>query len=135
MNNMLMTTVRLFENRDEIIYPPGKVIFQEGENSIGVFGIVTGEVDFYLHGNLIETLHAGDVFGMGAILHEDHLRASTAIAKTETRLACLDREHFLFAIQEAPMFALQVIQGYSNRYRRLKTLYQAELSRVAVANR
>ena len=46
-------------------------------------------------------------------------RTYTAIAKTDCQLAFLDRERFLFAVQETPMFALKVMKSYSERLNRL----------------
>ncbi|MFM7442221.1 MAG: cyclic nucleotide-binding protein, partial [Snowella sp.] len=64
-------------------------------------------------------------FGEGALLHSDHLRSSTAIAKTDCILGPMDREHFLFAVQQTPMFAIEVLRSYSDRFRRVKELFQA----------
>ena len=75
-----------------------------------------------VNGKVVETIKEGDVFGERALVSEDHKRASTAIAKVDSQLAFLDREHFLFAIQQTPMFALKVIRSYSDRLRRLKHL-------------
>jgi CRP-like cAMP-binding protein len=100
------------------------VIFSEGETGTLIYGIISGEVEMFIDGVVIETLQEGDVFGEGALIHEDHRRASTAIAKTDCVLGFLNREHFLFAIQQTPMFALEVMRSYSDRFRRLKALYQ-----------
>ena len=79
----------------------------------------------YINGKVIEVIQQGDVFGQGALVHENHLRASTAIAKTDCKLAFLDRKHFLFAVQQTPMFALEVMRSYSDRHRRLKKVLDA----------
>ncbi len=85
-----------------------------------MYGIIEGEVEMKINGKYIETLKEGDVFGEGALVHYDHLRTSTAIAKTDVKLAFLDRARFLFAIQENPVFALEVMRSYSDRFRHLK---------------
>lgn len=105
-------------------FAPGEVIFTEGEIGHLMYGLISGEVEMYIDGKLVETIKPGDLFGEGAIIHEDNKRASTAIAKTETVLAFLKREQFLFAVQETPMFAIEVMRSYSNRFRRLKDLYR-----------
>ena len=87
-----------------------------------MYGIIFGEVEMCLNGKVVETIKEGDIFGQGALVHQDHKRASTAIAKTECQLAFLNREHFLFAVQQTPMFALEVMRSYSDRFRRLKEL-------------
>ncbi len=123
-----METIRLFESRPEKIYRPGEVIFKEGDEQICMYGIIEGEVEFRLGGEVIETIKAGELFGIGAIVHEDHRRASSAIAKTRCRLAELDRGHFLFAVQQTPMFALEVMRSYSDRHRRLKEIYKKAIN-------
>jgi CRP-like cAMP-binding protein len=85
-----------------------------------MYGIIEGEVELTHNGKTVEVLTAGDVFGQGALVHEDHQRESMAIAKTTCQLATLDREHFLFAVQQTPLFALEVLRSYSDRYRKLK---------------
>ncbi len=115
-------TVQVFKSQPEETYPPGEVIFREGDQGHLMYGVIEGEVEMFLDGRVIETIHKGDIFGQGALVHSDHLRTSTAVAKTQCVLACLDREHFLFAVQQTPMFAIEIMRSYSDRYRRLKRL-------------
>jgi CRP-like cAMP-binding protein len=117
-------TVKVFQARstDTKTYKPGEVIFEIGQPGEYMFGILEGEVDMVVNGQAVETLKTGDVFGEGALVHPDGTRAATATAKTECKLASINREHFLFAVQETPMFALKVMQSYSNRMRLLKQM-------------
>ena len=87
-----------------------------------MYGIVEGQVEMLVNDKIVETIKQGDVLGQGALLHSDHLRTSTARAKTDCQIACLDQQHFLFAVQETPMFALEVMRSYSDRLRNLKSL-------------
>lgn len=98
----------------------GEIIFSQGEPGEVVYGILEGEVEMFVNGKLVETIARGDIFGEGALVHPDRSRASTAVAKTDCQLAFLDRERFLFAVQQTPMFALEVMRSYSDRLRRLK---------------
>ncbi|MGF1541290.1 MAG: cyclic nucleotide-binding domain-containing protein, partial [Pleurocapsa sp.] len=93
---------------------------REGERGDVIYGIISGEVEILVNGKVIETIQKGDVFGEGALLHLDHQRDSDAITKTDSLLAFLNREHFLFAVQQTPMFALEVMKSYSDRLRRLR---------------
>ena len=133
MSNLMIDTVRIFESAPEKTVKAGEVIFKPGDNDTHMFGIIEGEVDLSVNGHPIETLAAGNIFGVGAIVHEDHARASTAIAKTDCRLAEMNREHFFFAIQQTPMFALEVMRSYSDRFRNLKMVHDALLSSEASA--
>ncbi|MFM8309662.1 MAG: cyclic nucleotide-binding protein, partial [Microcystis aeruginosa] len=51
---------------------------------------------------------------------------STAIAKTDCKLAYLNQPQFLFAVQETPMFAIKVLRSYSDRFRKLKKIFAGE---------
>lgn len=101
-------------------FAAGEIIFQQGKTGDVMYGIIEGEVEMLLNGKVIEIIRQGDVFGQGALLHSDHLRASTAKAKIDCEIAVLDQAHFLFAVQETPLFALEVMRSYSDRFRRLK---------------
>lgn len=100
----------------------GEVIFSQGEVGHLMYGIIEGEVQFSVDGKNTESLKAGDVFGEGALVNPDHQRRSTATAKTDCVLAILDKERFLFAVQQTPMFALEVMRSYSDRVNALRHL-------------
>ena len=115
-------TIKLFQSQPEQTFAKGNVIFNNGEKGTVMYGIIEGTVEMSIDGKVVEIIEQGDVFGQGALVHEDYLRASTAVAKTDCKLAILDREHFLFAVQQTPMFALEVMRSYSDRHRRLKQI-------------
>lgn len=113
--------VQLFQTHGSVkTFNPGEIIFNEGDQERIIYGVIEGTVAMQVQGKMIETIEKGDVFGIGAVVHSDHLRTSTAIAKTDCILASLDQEHFLFAVQETPLFGLEVLRSYSDRFRRLK---------------
>jgi CRP-like cAMP-binding protein len=114
-------TVKILQsNGQPKIFKTGETIFTEGERAVAMYGIVTGEVDILVGDTVVETLKAGDVFGIGALVHPDRTRTSTATAKTDCQIVSLDRKHFLFAVQESPVFALEVMKSYSDRLRYLR---------------
>ena len=126
-------TIELFQKPPSPqTFPAGSLIFQVGERGELIYGIISGEVEISVNGQVVETIQSGDLFGEGAIVHLDHQRESTAIAKTDSLLAFLDREHFLFAVQQTPMFALEVIKSYSDRLRRLRQSFSEPLSSSSV---
>ncbi|BAQ62690.1 cAMP-binding proteins - catabolite gene activator and regulatory subunit of cAMP-dependent protein kinases [Geminocystis sp. NIES-3708] len=67
----------------------------------------------------METIHEHDVFGEGALVQLDHTRFTTAMAKTDYQLAELNRERFLFLLQEIPLFALKIVRSLSSRLHNL----------------
>ncbi len=86
-----------------------------------MYGILEGEVDILVNGKVIETIEPGEVFGAGILVGVKN-RTYTAVAKTDIKLAYLDEQGFLFAVQETPVFALQVMKSYSERLSRLQHL-------------
>ena len=116
-------TVKLYQRPPSPqTFAQGKVIFAEEEQGELMYGIISGEVEMSVKGQIVEIIKEGDIFGQGALVHQDHKRTSTAIAKTDCQLAFLNRQHFLFAVQQTPMLALEVMRSYSDRFRRLKHL-------------
>ncbi len=116
-------TIKILQNSSSIqSFPARTTIFQQGTKGNVMYGIIEGEVEMLVDDKVVETIKQGDVFGQGALLHSDHLRTSTARAKTDCKISVLDREHFLFAVQETPLFALEVMRSYSDRLRCLKIL-------------
>jgi CRP-like cAMP-binding protein len=114
-------SVELFSTIPEpLTFELGETIFTQGTTGEVMYGIISGEIEMQVNGKVVETLVAGDVFGEGALVQEDHSRASTAVAKTPCTLAMIDRERFMFLVQNTPMFALDVILSLSNRLRSLK---------------
>ena len=96
--------------------PAGSVIFEEGTSGAEMFGILEGEVELRLPNGMVRTLGPDDSFGEMAIV-DGSPRSGTAVAVTDTKLAVLDRQRFLFLVQETPMFALQVMSSIAERLR------------------
>lgn len=112
------TTVILQKQPELKTFSAGETIFKEGDSGDFMYGIVEGEVDILVNDKIGETIQRGEVFGMGALVGVG-TRTYTAIAKTDCQLAFLNRYRFLFAVQETPVFALKVMQSYSERLARL----------------
>lgn len=98
----------------------GDVIFRAGEKGEKMFALMKGEVELWLNDQVVETIHEHDVFGEGALVQLEHARMTTAIAKTDCQLAELNRERFLFLLQETPLFALEIVKSLSSRLRKIK---------------
>ncbi|WP_026732358.1 cyclic nucleotide-binding domain-containing protein [Fischerella sp. PCC 9605] len=115
-----LKTITIFQKQpDPKVFSTGQVIFEEGRTGDCMYGVMEGEVNLLVNGKVVETITAGNVFGTGVLIGIK-TRTYTAIAKTECKLAYLDKKRFLFAVQETPMFALEVIGNYSQRLERLR---------------
>ena len=120
-------TVQIYQKKSSPKnFSAGEVIFKQGEPGDLVYGIIEGEVEISVKGKVIETIEIGDVFGQSALVQPEHKRASTARAKTDCLIAFLDREHFLFVVQQTPIFALEILRSYSNRIHLLRQIVLQE---------
>jgi len=117
-----VVTLSIFQKQpDPKVFSAGQVIFEEGQPGDEIYGILEGEVDILVNGKIVETIETGEVFGVGVLVGIKN-RTYTAIAKVDTKLVFLNEERFLFAVQETPMFALEVMKSYSERLSRLQHL-------------
>ncbi len=98
----------------------GEIIFLEGDKGETMFAVMIGEIELSKNGCVLETIREHDVFGEGAFVQAGKDRCTTARAKTECKLVELDREKFLFLVQETPLFALEIIRSLSSRLRTIK---------------
>lgn len=112
----------LAHGRNLLSYGPGDVIFQAGEVGSTVYGVVDGSVKLaWGDGDRYEILSPGSSFGVGALVDPEHRRHGTASATETTHLLAMNREEFLFALQELPMFGLEMLHDLDARFRRLKS--------------
>jgi CRP-like cAMP-binding protein len=112
-----MATESLFMNAaDPVDVPAGQVIYSDGDDGSHMYGIIEGTVALTKGSTEIAVLGPNDVFGERALI--DHLpRNVTAVAKTDARLAEIDRRLFLFLVHESPTFALGIMGALASRLR------------------
>ncbi len=115
--------MRALATSGEVIHiPAGNVVFRSGEPGNCMFGLLEGTVDLSWNGQGggHERLQAGDVFGAGALVTPEHRRFGNATALTDCQLLVMNKEKFLFAVQESPMFAIELLGSIDQRLRDLK---------------
>lgn len=114
--------MRALASTGEVIsVEPGALIFRSGEKGDCMFGLLEGTVELSWNGDQgHEQIQAGDVFGAGALVTSEHRRYGDARALTPCRLLVMNREKFLFAVQESPMFAIELLGSIDQRLRQLK---------------
>ncbi len=117
-----LDTMRALADKGEVRdVEAGSVIFRAGEPGDCMFGLLEGTVRLSWNADTgHEDIQAGDVFGAGALVTQDHRRYGHATALTPCRLLVMNREKFLFAVQEAPMFAIELLGSIDQRLRDLK---------------
>ncbi|MEA5424086.1 Crp/Fnr family transcriptional regulator [Synechococcus sp. CCY9201] len=117
-----LDTMRALASTGEVVsVPQGELIFRSGESGDCMFGVLEGTVQLSWNGDTgHEQIEAGDVFGAGALVTHDHRRYGNARALSPCRLLVMNREKFLFAVQESPMFAIELLGSIDQRLRHLK---------------
>ncbi|MTJ09139.1 MULTISPECIES: cyclic nucleotide-binding domain-containing protein [unclassified Anabaena] len=117
-----LSTITIFQGQpNPKVFAPGEIIFAEEQPGDSMYGILEGEVEILVNGKIVETIKTDEVFGTGILVGKKK-RTYTAIAKTDCKLAFLNEQGFLFAVQETPMFAIQVMKSYTERLSRLQHL-------------
>jgi CRP/FNR family cyclic AMP-dependent transcriptional regulator len=117
-----LDTMRALASSGEVIHvPAGSTVFKAGESGDCMFGLLEGTVDLTWNGESgHESIEAGDVFGAGALVTPEHRRFGNAVAQTDCKLLVMNKEKFLFAVQESPMFAIELLGSIDQRLRDLK---------------
>lgn len=116
----LNTIAELAGKRALISVKQGDVIFNNGEPGGKLYGVVSGEVQLNWGDNGVEMIGPGSSFGAGALVDPEHRRFGTAVAVRDSELLEMNREEFLFAMQELPMFSLEMMHDLEQRLQRLK---------------
>jgi CRP-like cAMP-binding protein len=117
-----LDTMRALASKGEVLeIPAEELIFSSGATGDCMFGVLEGTVELTWNGESgQEIIQAGDVFGAGALVTPEHRRYGNAKALSDCRLLMMNREKFLFAVQESPMFAIELLGSIDQRLRQLK---------------
>lgn len=111
--------INLFDkDQDAVAVTVGQVIFRDGDAADRMYAVIEGKVDIVIHGQLVETVEAGGVFGEMALI-EDKPRNATATVTAAAKLVSIDRKRFLFLVQQNPYFALQLMTVMAGRLRKM----------------
>jgi CRP/FNR family cyclic AMP-dependent transcriptional regulator len=111
--------IHLFDkDKDALPYSAGSTVFKEGDAGEQMYAVLGGSVDIIIHGQTVETIEAGGVFGEMALI-EDRPRVASAIVKADARLVAIDRKRFMNVVQHNPFFALQLMGVMAGRLRKM----------------
>lgn len=110
-------------------YPPGGILFSEGEKSSEVYRILRGRVEISIEGNekavVLAQLSEGDIFGEMAMVDE-RPRSATARAATAVECEVMSPEDFQRAIIENPRSLIPYLASFFERLRTLNDRLQLE---------
>jgi CRP-like cAMP-binding protein len=117
-----LDTMRALASKGEVMQvAAGDLVFRSGETGDCMFGLLEGSVELsWNEESGHEVIKAGDVFGAGALVTPEHRRYGNARAIENSKVLVMNREKFLFAVQESPMFAIELLASIDQRLRQLK---------------
>ena len=106
----------------ERTYQAGDVIVEQGKMGIGLFVIVTGEVDVvHVHPDgsthKLNTMYEKDFFGELSLLDEAP-RTASVIANGDVTCLALTKLDFLDVLSEEPDMAVEMLKTMAQRFRR-----------------
>ena len=117
----------LFEGWDDLCgYPAGETIFSEGDAARALFFVLEGEVELQRHGVVTGVESAGGIIGESALLGVE-TRSGSAVARTDTKLARLDRSQLKELMDGNTEFALLVMAALAKRLRAVDAFIGARL--------
>jgi CRP/FNR family cyclic AMP-dependent transcriptional regulator len=112
-------TLNMFGNEENPrICQPGETIFETYDMGAEMYVVLEGQVEIAIGKSVVETLGPGEPFGEMALIDQAP-RTATATAKTACKLAVVPEKRFLFMVQQAPQFALQIMKVMADRLRKM----------------
>jgi CRP/FNR family cyclic AMP-dependent transcriptional regulator len=96
--------------------PAGQVLCREGEVGHDMYVLVSGTAEITSGHVVLEEVGAGDIVGELGVI-DTTPRIATVTALTDCVFAAIDRQRFRFLVEEAPNFALEVMQVMARRLR------------------
>ena len=98
-------------------FPAGATVFSEGDPGDRLYIVRSGSVELSAHGDVLETLGEGGIFGEMAVIDREP-RSASAVARSDSELVAIDKRRFWFLVQETPYFAEIVMRVMADRLRR-----------------
>jgi CRP-like cAMP-binding protein len=119
-----MGKINIFNNSTEFTtFKQGDVIFKEGDSGELAYAVKAGELDIMLGEQVVEHVLPGGIFGEMALI--DHkTRSASVVAVTDCQLVPINKQRFMFLVQETPYFALDVMSLIVERLRRQNASFE-----------
>jgi CRP-like cAMP-binding protein len=97
-------------------YKAGEVVLTEGDPAKEMFVVRSGKVAIKVHGETVEEVGPGGMFGEMALI--DHSpRSANVVAVEDTELVPINERLFVILVQDTPFFALDVMRVLVERIR------------------
>lgn len=100
------------------VYEAGEAIFHAYDMGSEMYIVVEGEVELSIDSKVLEVIGPGQPFGEMALIDQAP-RVATATAKTRCKLIVIPEKRFLFMVQQAPEFALEIMKVMADRLRKM----------------
>jgi CRP/FNR family transcriptional regulator, cyclic AMP receptor protein len=97
-------------------FAAGHRFFTAGESGQLMYVVLSGDVEISLRGRILETVHAGGIFGEMALI-DHHERSADVTAMTDVTVAAIDSKRFMYLVTRNPFFAIEVMQVMAERLR------------------
>ena len=112
-----MNIAKLFRDWERVEeYAAGSVIFSERDPAEVMYVILSGEVELTLQGTSLGVEGQGGIVGEMAVI-DSGTRSATATARTDVKVACLDRDEFRKLVRKNSKFSLHAMSVFANRLR------------------
>jgi CRP/FNR family cyclic AMP-dependent transcriptional regulator len=116
--------LNLFRHETKLVtLAPGEALFREGEPAACMYVVRSGTVRVSTGTTVLEEFGPGSILGEMALI-EDSPRSATVTAISDCEIAMVDRNRFLFLVQQTPSFALNVMKVLSHRLREMNRRYR-----------
>lgn len=103
-------------------FKAGHTILHEGETGHLMYVVLDGHVEITTGNQLLDVIATGGTFGEMALV-DNGPRSATARARTDCRVAAIDRARFEQLVRSSPDFALAVMKALAHRLRREMKLH------------
>ena len=99
---------------DELGFPAGRTLIQEGKQAHEFFVLIEGEVDVRAKGRKLKTLGDGSFFGEMALVSAKP-RNATVTTTTPVRVLVVHEQAFRRLLRDSPAIQLKVLQTLADR--------------------
>ena len=102
--------IRLVSACEHRLYHDGAILFTEGENSDGLYGVLSGHVEVRRAGRSVASFGAGRHFGEMSMV-EERPRLVTGIARGEVGILVLSRYTFANLLKHQPSLSAKLLRN------------------------